>query len=104
MWVVWQLAPQQLGVAHSQPFRSGAVVLQFEYPVLHVYWQVVPLHPVLVALPPSHTAPHIEQLSTVLSGPQLSPASAASLIPLSCTSVVTTSLGASSWLVSLPES
>jgi hypothetical protein len=44
MWVYWQELPQQPGVAHSQPFRSGGVWLQSERPGLHAYAHVVPLH------------------------------------------------------------
>src|SRR5690349_20952750 len=112
MCVMPQLVLQQSGVAHSHPFRSGAVLLQFENPCLHVYWHVVPLQSVVCAFVPSHCAPHIEQSFVVFGTPQspasfvttTSLASPASFTPASCTSTTTTSLPVSGATASLPVS
>jgi hypothetical protein len=74
MWVVSQLAPQQAGVAHSQPSRSGAVpLLQSDAPALHVYEHAVPLQLSADALVAVHESPHALQLLVVLSSVQVPP-------------------------------
>jgi hypothetical protein len=66
--VVWQLEPQQAGVAHSHPSVSGAVpLLQSDVPAWHVYEHVVPLQLALDALVVVQLSPHAVQLLVVLS-------------------------------------
>ena len=61
--VVWHLAPQHAGVAHSQPSVSGAVAaLQSLRPALHLYEHVFPLQlaaPVFVLHAALLHAPHV---------------------------------------------
>jgi hypothetical protein len=63
--VDWHELPQQAGVVHSHPSRSGAAWLQSTCPALHAYVHVVPVHvgvPVLM----SQAFPQPPQLAGVV--------------------------------------